>query len=76
MWEDPIVAEVHRAREMLAAECNFDIAAFFANLRKRQAARKARLVHEKERTDTTIKAERECHSGTSEVTSSEAAPAT
>ena len=25
MWEDPIVAEVHRAREKLAAECNFDI---------------------------------------------------
>jgi len=38
MWEDPIVAEVHRAREKLAAECNYDIGAFFAGLRKRQAA--------------------------------------
>ena len=25
MWEDPIVAEVHRTREKLAAEYNFDI---------------------------------------------------
>ena len=24
MWEDPIVAEVHRIREKLAAEYNFD----------------------------------------------------
>jgi hypothetical protein len=32
MWEDPIVAEVHRAREKLAAECNYDIRAFFAGL--------------------------------------------
>lgn len=38
MWEDPIVAEVHRAREKLAAECNFDISAFFAGVRSRQAA--------------------------------------
>ena len=30
MWEDPIVAEVHRTREKLAADCNFDIKAFFA----------------------------------------------
>ena len=33
MWNDPIVAEVHRAREKLAAECNFDIKAFFAGVR-------------------------------------------
>ena len=29
MWEDPIVAEVHRTREKLAAEYNFDVEAFF-----------------------------------------------
>ena len=34
MWEDPIVAEVHRIRGELAAEANFDVAAFFAGLRK------------------------------------------
>ena len=38
MWEDPIVAEVHRAREKLATQLNFDIGAFLADLRKRQAA--------------------------------------
>ena len=42
MWEDPIVAEVHRAREKLAAECNYDIRAFFAGLRKRQMVRQKR----------------------------------
>ena len=44
MWEDPIVAEVHRTREKLAAEHNFDIAAFFADIRKRQTALGSRLV--------------------------------
>lgn len=38
MWKDPIVAEVHRAREKLAADCNFDIKAFFAGVRQRQAS--------------------------------------
>jgi len=47
MWEDPIVAEVHRTREKLAAECNFDVGAFFVGLRKRQAALGATLVHPK-----------------------------
>ncbi len=36
MWEDPIVAEVHRTREMLAAKFGFDVTAFFADLRKRR----------------------------------------
>ena len=43
MWEDPIVEEVHRIREKLAAECDFDIKAIFADLRKRQAALGGRL---------------------------------
>jgi hypothetical protein len=38
MWEDPIVEEVHRTREKLAAEYNFDVKAIFADLRKRQAS--------------------------------------
>jgi len=37
MWEDPIVEEVHRIREKLAAQFNFDVKAIFADLRKRQA---------------------------------------
>jgi hypothetical protein len=38
MWEDPIVAEVHRTRERLTAECGGTVKAVFAELRKRQAA--------------------------------------
>lgn len=44
MWEDPIVAEIHRIREKLAAESNFDVKVFFAGLRERQAASGATLV--------------------------------
>jgi hypothetical protein len=47
MWEDPVVAEVHRAREKIAASYNFDIAAFFADLRKRQASLGSRLIPQK-----------------------------
>ena len=62
MWEDPIVAEVHRTREKLAAEYNFDITAFFAGLRKRQAALGGRLVHQKKRAEPTAEADRDRHS--------------
>ncbi len=51
MWEDPIVADVHRIREKLAAEFNFDLKAIFADLRKRQAALGGRLVHPKKRAE-------------------------
>lgn len=44
MWEDPIVADVHRTREKLAAEYDFDVAAIFADIRKRQAALGERLL--------------------------------
>lgn len=44
MWEDPIVAEVRRTREKLAAQFGFDVAAIFADLRRRQIALGARLV--------------------------------
>jgi len=75
MWEDPIVAEVHRIREKLAAECNFDIKAFFAGLRKRQAALGGRLMHQKKRAEPTAEADRGRPSSSPEATSSEAAPA-
>jgi hypothetical protein len=51
MWEDPIVAEVHRIREKLAAQYNFDVGAFFADLRSRQAALGGRLVFQKKRAE-------------------------
>ena len=71
MWEDPIVAEVHRAREKLAAECNVDIDAFFAGVRKRQASLGDRLVPQKKRAE----AGKDRPADSSETTSSEAAPA-
>ena len=51
MSEDPIVAEIHRTREKLAAEYNYDVAAFFADLRKRQAALGRGLVLQKKRAE-------------------------
>jgi hypothetical protein len=73
MWEDPIVAEVHRAREKLAADCNYDIEAFFAGVRKRQASLGAKLVPQPKRAEPT--ADRGRQSGFEGSTSSEAAPA-
>ncbi len=75
MWEDPIVAEVHRAREKLAADCNYDVEAFFADVRKRQALLGARLVPQKKRAEPTAEADRGRHTGSTDSTSSEAAPA-
>jgi hypothetical protein len=75
MWEDPIVAEVDRAREMLAAKFNFDVEAIFGDIRKRQAALGDRLIHPKKRAEPTVEADRGRHSGSSGSTSSESAPA-
>lgn len=44
MWEDPIVKEVRREREKLAAQFNFDVDAVFKDLRKRQSTLGERLV--------------------------------
>lgn len=44
MWEDPIVEEVHRIREQLAAKFNFDIKAIFDDLRRRQVSLGGRLI--------------------------------
>ena len=55
MWEDPIVAEIHRTREKLAADYDYDIKAFFADLQKRQATPGARLVSPKIRAKSTEK---------------------
>lgn len=40
--EDPIVAEVHRVREVIAERCNFDMHAYFVALREDE--KKARLA--------------------------------
>jgi hypothetical protein len=44
MWDDPIVAEVRRMREQLAAQFRFDVKAIFEDLRKRQTALGDRVV--------------------------------
>jgi hypothetical protein len=75
MWEDPIVADVHRIREKLAAEFNFDVKAIFADLRKRQTALGDRLVPQKKRAEPTAEADRGRQSGSAASTSSDAAPA-
>ena len=67
MWEDPIVAEVHRAREKLAAECNYDIRAFFAGLQKRQ-------LLQRKQAEPAAEADRGRSSGSSESPSSEETP--
>ena len=75
MWEDPIVEEVHRTREKLAAEYGFDVEAIFADLRKRQTSLGGRLVPQKKRAEPTAEADRGRQSGSPGSTSSEAAPA-
>jgi hypothetical protein len=75
MWEDPIVEEVHRTREKLAAEYGYDVKTMFAALRKREASLGVRLVPQKKRAEPTAEADRVCHSGSGGSTSSEAAPA-
>ncbi len=57
MWEDTIVAEVHRAREALAAGCNYDIGAYFSGLRERQKSLGDRLISPKERAEPLANAE-------------------
>jgi hypothetical protein len=75
MWEDPIVEEVHRIREKLAADYNFDIKAIFADLRKRQASLGGRLVPQKKRAEpTAAESDLGRRSGSAGSTSSEAAP--
>ncbi len=76
MWEDPIVEEIHRIREKLAAEHNFDVKEIFADLRKRQASLGRRLVPQKKTTESTDRVDRDSDIGFPESKSSEAAPAT
>ncbi len=72
MWSDPIVEEVHRTREKLAAQYNYDVKEMFAALRKREACLGGRLVPQKKRAESTAEADQ---SGFPGAASSEAAPA-
>jgi hypothetical protein len=74
MWEDPIVAEVHRIREQLSAKFNYDVAAIFADMRQRQEALGSRLVSRK-RAEQPAEADRCRDSDSSETRPPKAAPA-
>lgn len=63
MGEDPIVAEVHRTREKLAAQYDFDIGAFFADVRRRQGALPNRLLPPKKQAQPTAEPGRGLSSG-------------
>jgi len=52
MWDDPIVSEVRRAREQLAAQFGFDVKAIFDDLRNRQGMLGNRLVSRKKHAET------------------------
>jgi hypothetical protein len=54
MWEDPIVAEVRRAREELSARFGFDVKAIFADIRNRQAALGKKLVSRRNKTKLAV----------------------
>ena len=71
MWEDPIVAEVHRIRAELAAKYNFDIKAFFAEMRQRQSALGDRLVLQPKGPEPDAAPDRGGSNGTSSSTSPE-----
>jgi hypothetical protein len=75
VWEDPIVEEVHRTREKLAAEYDFDVKKMFAALRKRESSLGGRLLPQKKRAEPTAEADRGHCSGSGGSTSSEASPA-
>jgi hypothetical protein len=76
MWEDPIVQDVHRTREKLAAEYDFDVKAIFADLRKRQASLGGRLIPQKKRAEPTAEVDRGRHFGSPDSTSDVTVPAT
>jgi hypothetical protein len=47
MWEDPIVLEIRRIREELAAQFDFDVHSIFEDMRRRQATLGSRLIRRK-----------------------------
>jgi hypothetical protein len=76
VWEDPIVTDVHRTREKLAAECGFDVRRIFADLRTRQAALGGRLVSPRKGVERTAEPDRPNDFGAPGSTRTEAAQAT
>lgn len=75
MWEDPIVAEVHRVRHELAEKFDFDVNAIVADIRGRQTALGPRLVSVTKPAEPAAETDRGRDPDSSSGTSSGAAPA-
>ncbi len=67
MWDDPIVAEVHRIREQIAAECNYDLDAFFDRLQKEQDRHRDRLVRRDQPAEQSTESDQSRNGGVSET---------
>ena len=46
MWQDPIVAEVRKAREEIFSQSNYNLHIFFESLRKVQKERNVKIISE------------------------------
>lgn len=44
MWKDPIVEEIHAAREQIARACNYDLQTILTRLKQQEAEHPERLV--------------------------------
>jgi hypothetical protein len=55
MRDDPIVDEVHKVRERLAASFNYDIAAIFTDIRSRESTAGDRLKNLQTSSKTAIR---------------------
>lgn len=69
MWEDTIVAEIHRIRRELAGEFNFDINLIVTDIRQRQAALGSRLVSLAKSAEPTAETDPGRHAGPPESAS-------
>mgnify|MGYP006300584227 CR=1 FL=1 len=49
MWKDPIVEEIHKIREKMAEEVNYDVHQLIENMRKREKESKAKVVSRTEK---------------------------
>ncbi len=44
MWKDPIVEEIHKIREKMAKEADYDVHQLIANMQKREKESNAKVV--------------------------------
>ena len=54
MWKDPIVEEIHKIREEIAKEHNYDLHTLIQSLRERQKQYEGRIVSREHGSKKTI----------------------